>query len=97
MKPQEEFETTAYDSSFQVFDSKNYHVVTTFDTKRDMLSFCVDHRDRHICTVESSRNREDESNVCRVYEIGRIRGENEEQSDDGMIFIKNGIKLNPYF
>jgi hypothetical protein len=41
-----------YDSSFRVLDSKDYHVVTTFDTKREMIAFSPDHRDRHICTVE---------------------------------------------
>lgn len=53
-----------------------------------MLAFCPDHRDRHICTVEMARNREDEQTVCRLYEIGKIRTENdeEEEEDEGSDF-----------
>ncbi|KAI6234654.1 LisH domain-containing protein [Aphelenchoides fujianensis] len=74
-----------YDSSFRVLDAKDYHVITTVDTKRDLIAFGIDHNDRHICTVEESRNREDEQTLCRVYEIGRMRGDGEieEEEDDG--------------
>ncbi|KAI6175831.1 LisH domain-containing protein [Aphelenchoides bicaudatus] len=92
--PQEdEYDThlcVKYDSSFRVIDSKDYHVVTTYDTKRDILGFCPDHRDKFICTVEMNRNREDEQTFCRLYEIGKIKSDNnEEDEDDGKSLLKS--------
>ncbi|KAI6207099.1 hypothetical protein M3Y94_00991100 [Aphelenchoides besseyi] len=43
---------THYEPSLRVLDSKDYHLITTVDTKRELLGFAVDHHDRYICTVE---------------------------------------------
>ncbi|KAI6181263.1 LisH protein [Aphelenchoides besseyi] len=66
---------THYEPSFRVLDSKDYHLITTVDTKRELLGFAVDHNDRYICTIEETRRMDVEQTICRIYEIGRVRDE----------------------
>lgn len=76
-----------FDSSFRTFDSLNYEVITTVDTKKPLLDFCIDHSDNYVAVAELHRGASDESgNIVKLYEIGRRRELDEEEQDDQVRF-----------
>lgn len=76
-----------FDSSFRTFDSLNYEVITTVDTKKPLLDFCIDHSDNYVAVAELNRNASDEAgNMVKLYEIGRRRELDEEEQDDQVRF-----------
>lgn len=69
-----------FKTSFRTFDSHDYSTISTIDLKRTISDLAVSPGDEYIALVESSGNLrtfpEDyaqDSNVCRLYEIGRPR------------------------
>jgi len=86
-----------FKTSFRTFDSHDYSTIATIDLKRTISDLAVSSGDEHIALVESSGNSRcfheeyiTDSNVCRLYEIGRPRydadidlgDEDDEDADD---------------
>lgn len=83
-----------FKTSFRTFDSHDYSTIATIDLKRTISDLAVNPTDEYIALVESSGNLRYsdymmESNVCRIYEIGRSKyredidmAEEEDQDED---------------
>lgn len=86
-----------FKTSFRTFDSHDYSTISTIDLKRTISDLAVSSGDEHIALIESSGNSRcfheeyvTDSNVCRLYEIGRPRydadidlgDEDDEDADD---------------
>lgn len=73
-----------YESSFRTFDATDYQPIATIDVKKTIFDLCTDITDCFVAVIENQAS-SDES-VCRVYEVGRMRGaddEDEQESDEG--------------
>jgi len=73
-----------YESSFRTFDATDYQPIATIDVKKTIFDLCTDVSDCFVAVIENQAT-SDES-VCRVYEVGRMRGaddEDEQESDEG--------------
>ncbi|XP_067026012.1 DDB1- and CUL4-associated factor 1-like isoform X1 [Acropora muricata] len=73
-----------YESSFRTFDATDYQPIATIDVKKTIFDLCTDVTDCFVAVIENQAT-SDES-VCRVYEVGRMRGaddEDEQESDEG--------------
>ncbi|CAK5055541.1 unnamed protein product [Meloidogyne enterolobii] len=67
---------------FRTFDSTNYEVISTHDTRKPLLDLCTSHSDNFVGVVEISRNSDEDTNLFKLYEIGRRREVDEEDDDD---------------
>ncbi|KAL7074468.1 hypothetical protein ACQ4LE_006871 [Meloidogyne hapla] len=67
---------------FRTFDSTNYEVISTHDTRKPLLDLCTSHSDNFVGVVEISRNSDEDTNLFKLYEIGRRREVDEEEDDD---------------
>ncbi|KAK6059693.1 hypothetical protein COOONC_02656, partial [Cooperia oncophora] len=87
-----------YCASFRTFDTFDYSVIATVDTKRPLLDISCDHSDRYVAVVERMSEGEveymlsNEKTLVRAYEVGKRRdaedddvdeAEDEEGSDTG--------------
>ncbi|WKY05016.1 hypothetical protein Q1695_005767 [Nippostrongylus brasiliensis] len=87
-----------YCASFRTFDTFDYSVIATVDTKRPLLDISCDHSDRYVAVVERLGEGEvefmlnNEKTLVRAYEVGKRRdaedddvdeAEEEEGSDSG--------------
>lgn len=84
-----------FKTSFRTFDAQDYSTIATIDLKRAISDLAISSGDEHIALVESSAGTRcfheeyiTDSNVCRLYEIGRPRydadidlGEDDEDED----------------
>lgn len=69
-----------FKTSFRTFDSHDYSTIATIDLKKAIYDLAVSYGDEHLALVESSGNTRcyheeyaTETNVCRLYEVGRPR------------------------
>ena len=55
-----------------------------------MLDFCSGHSDNFVAAIEVNRSTgDDDTNFCRIYEVGRRRDvdeEDEEEQDEQVLF-----------
>uniref|UniRef100_A0A914HGI5 LisH domain-containing protein n=1 Tax=Globodera rostochiensis TaxID=31243 RepID=A0A914HGI5_GLORO len=65
---------------FRSFDSTDYQVITTIDTKKPLLDFCSGHTDNLVGLIEIGRS-DDDTNFFKLYEIGRRRDFDEDEED----------------
>ncbi|XGW32162.1 hypothetical protein V3C99_010381 [Haemonchus contortus] len=87
-----------YCASFRTFDTFDYSVIATVDTKRPLLDISCDHSDHYVAVVERMSEGEveymlsNEKTIVRAYEVGKRRDaedddidevEDEEGSDSG--------------
>ncbi|PAV92152.1 hypothetical protein WR25_05321 isoform B [Diploscapter pachys] len=68
----------SFASSFRTFDTSDYSVITTIDTKKGLLDLCCDHSDHYIAVIEQIRPLGDlglrtEDSLVRLYEVGKKR------------------------
>jgi HIV-1 Vpr-binding protein len=85
-----------FKTSFRTFDSYDYSTISTIDLKRTISGLAVSPGDQYIALIESSEKARyfhdeyvAESNVCRLYEIGRPKydpnidfGDEDESAED---------------
>ena len=73
-------------SSFRTFDATDYSSIATIDIKRNIYDLAVDHKDNFIAIIEQAIKPDfafnSPDNVCKLYEIGRSKEEDEEAEDD---------------
>nr|CAB3267619.1 protein VPRBP [Phallusia mammillata] len=86
---EEEFELedlTSNSKTFQTIDAQQYCPLSVTDTKQVINDFAVDGKDSNIAVIERQTNEPDwdqpSVSVCRLYEIGRLRGEDEDEEED---------------
>ncbi|KAL3124701.1 hypothetical protein niasHT_001538 [Heterodera trifolii] len=65
---------------YRTFDSTDYQVITTVDTKKPLLDFCAGYTDNFVGLIEIGRS-DDDTNFFKLYEIGRRRDFDEEEED----------------
>ncbi|XP_015776035.1 PREDICTED: protein VPRBP-like isoform X3 [Acropora digitifera] len=68
-----------YESSFRTVDATDHHPIATMDVKKTIYDLCTDITDCFVAVIEGATTAE---NVCRVYEVGRMRGAEDEQEPD---------------
>jgi len=78
---QELEDETKYETSFRTFDAGDYSMISTFETKKSVLSLALGFDDTHLAVIEQGQDIAVESAV-RLYEVGRNRAEEDEDDDD---------------
>jgi HIV-1 Vpr-binding protein len=72
-----------YGSAFRSFDAYSYQVISTAETRRPLLDFCVDNRmDMCVAALETTARDTDDVNICRIYEVGRRRDADEDDEEE---------------
>ncbi|KHJ95098.1 LisH protein [Oesophagostomum dentatum] len=77
-----------YCASFRTFDTSDYSVIATVDTKRLLLDIASDHSDHYVAVVERTGEGEveymlnNEETVVRAYEVGKRRDIEEDDMDE---------------
>ncbi|KAK2548830.1 DDB1- and CUL4-associated factor 1, partial [Acropora cervicornis] len=66
-----------YESSFRTVDATDHQPIATIDVKKTIFDLCTDITDCFVAVIEE-RAVPSES-VCQVYEVGRMRGAEDEQ------------------
>lgn len=71
-------------------------MITTIDTKRPLFDFCAGKVDNYVGLIESGRAADDDTNLCKLYEIGRRRDidEEEEEEQDEQVFSRIYLSKN---
>nr|XP_002123152.1 DDB1- and CUL4-associated factor 1 isoform X2 [Ciona intestinalis] len=73
-------------TTFLAIDAQNYRPLSVTDTKHKIYDFAADGKDCNLAVIErqqhSDDNNEDERiSVCRLYEVGKVRGDDDEEDD----------------
>ncbi|RCN53505.1 LisH protein [Ancylostoma caninum] len=77
-----------YCASFRTFDTSDYSVIATVDTKRLLLDIASDHSDHYVAVVERMGEGEveymlnNEETVVRAYEVGKRRDAEDDDVDE---------------
>ncbi|XP_055999036.1 DDB1- and CUL4-associated factor 1-like isoform X3 [Ostrea edulis] len=73
-----------YSHTFRTFDATDYTSITTIDVKSESISdLCTDKSDFYLAVVENLKtDLGTEENVCKLYEIGRLRDEDDRPEED---------------
>ncbi|GAB6021466.1 hypothetical protein CHUAL_004070 [Chamberlinius hualienensis] len=69
-----------YGSSFRTFDATDYTNIATVDIKKNIFDLCTDTSDCYIAIIENQNPRDvyPPESICRLYEVGRSRAEDDE-------------------
>jgi len=78
---QELEDETKFETAFKTFEASDYSLISTVDTRRSVLGLCTSKDDMSLAVVEQSAADVEES-VIRLYDVGRLRAEEEDQEDD---------------
>ncbi|CAG0901343.1 unnamed protein product [Cyprideis torosa] len=73
------------ETSFRSYDARDYSLIATTDVRKVVADLVVDPRDQHLAVVENSWDDNEGSgldSIVRVYEIGRVREEDEAQDEE---------------
>ncbi|XP_044182519.1 DDB1- and CUL4-associated factor 1-like isoform X2 [Acropora millepora] len=68
-----------YESSFRTVDATDHQPIATIDVKKTIFDLCTDITDCFVAVIEGTAS---DDGVCRVYEVGRMRGAEDEQEPD---------------
>merc|ERR1719319_1522651 len=79
---QELEDETKFETSFRTFDAGDYSLISTVDTRKSVLAVCTSQDDLQLAVVEQGAADLEES-LVRVYDVGRLCAEEEDQEDDG--------------
>jgi len=79
---QELEDETKFETAFKTFDSSDYSLIATIETKKSVLGLCSSWDDTSLAVVEQG-NGECVESAVRLYDVGRLRAEEEDQEDDG--------------
>lgn len=71
-----------FSNYFRTFDSTNYEVISTHDTRKPLLDICSGHSDNYVGVIETSRASNEDTNFFKLYEVGRRREADEEDEDE---------------
>lgn len=73
-----------FGSSFRTFDARDYTNIATIDVKKTIYDLCTDSSDCYLAVVENNRSPENltEESICRLYEVGKLKEEDEVGDDD---------------
>eukprot|EP00795_Rhopilema_esculentum_P002363 gene2364-18003_t len=71
-----------YDYTFRTFDSYDFSVIATIDIKKMIFDLCPDNNDTLVAVIEGSSNAGEIESICRLYEVGRQRFIDGEDSDE---------------
>merc|ERR1712059_18176 len=77
---QELEDETHFEKSFKTFEASDYSLISTVDTRKSVLGLCTSRDDLSLAVVEQGDATE---SVVRLYDIGRLRAEEEDQEDEG--------------
>jgi len=78
---QELEDETKFETAFKTFDASDYSLISTVDTRKSVLGLCPSKDDLMLAVVEQS-TAEIEESVVRLYDVGRLRAEEEEDQED---------------
>merc|ERR1712106_987639 len=79
---QELEDETKFETAFKTFDASDYSLIATIETKKSVLGLCSSWDDCNLAVVEQG-NGECVESAVRLYDVGRLRAEEEDQEDDG--------------
>jgi len=79
---QELEDETKFETAFKTFDATDYSLIATIETKKSVLAVCSSWDDSSLAVVEQG-NGECVESVVRLYDVGRLRAEEEDQEGDG--------------
>merc|ERR1719319_1018030 len=79
---QELEDETKFETAFKTFDASDYSLISTVDTRKSVLAVCTSQDDLQLAVVEQGAADLEES-LVRLYDVGRLRAEEEDQEDDG--------------
>jgi len=71
-----------FETAFKTFDATDYSLIATIETKKSVLAVCSSWDDISLAVVEQG-NGDCVESVVRLYDVGRLRAEEEDQEDDG--------------
>eukprot|EP00794_Sanderia_malayensis_P006284 gene6285-7007_t len=71
-----------FDSTFRTFDSYDYSVIATNDVKKTIFDICPDNNDSLVAVIEGNCSSGNIDSVCRLYEVGRLKKIDGEDSDE---------------
>merc|ERR1712107_688067 len=78
---QELEDETKFETAFKTFDASDYSLISTVDTRKSVLGLCPSKDDLMLAVVEQGTADIEES-VVRLYDVGRLRAEEEEDQED---------------
>jgi len=79
---QELEDETYFEKSFKTFEASDYSLISTVNTRKGVLGLCTSRDDLSLAVVEQVQGDTTES-VVRLYDVGCVRMEEEDQEDDG--------------
>uniref|UniRef100_H2Z2G7 Uncharacterized protein n=1 Tax=Ciona savignyi TaxID=51511 RepID=H2Z2G7_CIOSA len=77
-------------TTFLAIDAHNYRPISVTDTKHKIYDFAADGRDCHVAVIERQVQMESYHDggglsVCRLYEVGKVRGEDDEDEEEDVV------------
>ena len=79
---EEEQNRSPFDSAFRTFDAYDYSNIATIDVKKNICDLSVDPGDCFVAIIENSNVSLNQDSVCRLYEQGRCKEDDEQDGDE---------------